>query len=68
MVPLTLLHIGLLQHTRTHVDSQGSVGRDESVKGAKIDAMETIRGDEEALSVGLDDQAVNAAKVELMGS
>ena len=66
-VMLTASHTGQHQHTRPHADSQGSVGRDEVIQGAKIDPLGTVKGDEEAVAGGIDDEAVDAARIEPMG-
>ena len=61
--------LGQYQHTAPHADSQGVVGRDETVQGAKIEPLEGGLANQTAIkSSGLDDEAVDSARVAPMGS
>ena len=60
---------GQYQHPEPHADSQGSVGREEVIQGAKIDPLAggpDLEGGERAKS-GLDDENVDASRISPLG-
>ncbi len=66
---LTTAHIaGQGQHTAPHADSQGVIGRDNTIQGAKLEPLKSSTSSETSAAQGLDDEAVDAARIDPMGS
>ncbi|OCL12801.1 hypothetical protein AOQ84DRAFT_311557 [Glonium stellatum] len=59
---------GQYQHPAPHANSQGVVGRDNVLQGAKIAPMEGEYQKADRESQGLDDEAVDGARINPMGS
>jgi len=58
---------GQYQHTEPHAQSGGVVGGDETVSGAKIDPLANESDAATRKNPGLDDETVDASRVEPMG-
>ncbi|EKG13187.1 hypothetical protein MPH_09659 [Macrophomina phaseolina MS6] len=58
---------GQYQHPAPHADSQGVVGRDGAFAGAKIEPLEGKQGATVGKSPGLDDEAVDGARINPLG-
>ncbi|KAF2093532.1 hypothetical protein NA57DRAFT_61238 [Rhizodiscina lignyota] len=59
---------GQYQHPEAHADSQGVVGREDVIQGAKIDPLEQAPGMKSApVKGGLDDENVDASRINPMG-
>ncbi|KAB2574545.1 hypothetical protein DIS24_g113 [Lasiodiplodia hormozganensis] len=58
---------GQYQHPAPHANSQGVVGRDDVLAGAKVAPLEGKHGETIAKTAGLDDEAVDAARIAPMG-
>jgi len=58
---------GQYQHPEPHADSQGVVGRDETIHGAKIEPLEGGRNTSTSKQPGLDDEQVDASRISPMG-
>ena len=56
--------IGQYQHTAPHADSQGSVGRDDTIAGSKITPLEREQGSHtpQLKNPGLNDELVDSAR------
>ena len=50
-----------------HANSQGVVGRDETIQGAKIEPLEGRRGEATSKQSGFDDEQVDASRINPMG-
>lgn len=59
--------IGQYQHPEPHADSQGVVGRDETIAGAKIDPLAGKNKQAETELPGLDDENVDSSRIPPMG-
>lgn len=59
--------LGQYQHPAPHADSQGVVGRDEAIQGAKIDPLSGKENVSTTKSTGLDDEQVDASRINPMG-
>lgn len=55
---------GQFQHPAPHADSQGVVGRDEAIQGAKIEPLEGNPTKGTAKSTGLDDEQIDSARIQ----
>jgi hypothetical protein len=60
-------NLGQYQHPEPHADSQGVVGRDEAIQGAKIEPLEGGRGTTTSKQPGLDDEHVDASRINPLG-
>ena len=58
---------GQYQHTASHADSQGVVGRDETVQGSKIEPLTGKENETQRKGEGLDDENVDASRVAPLG-
>jgi len=58
---------GQYQHPESHADSQGVVGRDGVISGAKIDPLVAQANQATRKNEGLDDEQVDASRVEPLG-
>ena len=64
---LTVRLTGQYQHTAPHADTQGVVGRDEAVQGAKIEPLSGKEYETQLKGEGLDDEHVDASRVAPLG-
>ncbi len=58
---------GQYQHPEPHADSQGVVGREGVLHSTKIEPLEGKRNEATEKSTGLDDEQVDAARVQPLG-
>ncbi|KAI0147906.1 hypothetical protein F4776DRAFT_287957 [Hypoxylon sp. NC0597] len=58
---------GQQQHTAPHADSQGVVGTDENIGKTKIQPLESGVNESQPPRTGLDDEAVDAARINPLG-
>ena len=63
-----LLQQGQYQHTAPHADSHGVVGTDEVIQGAKLEPLEGQGHQATQKSEGVDDESVDTARIEPVGS
>ncbi|KIV79581.1 hypothetical protein PV11_07132 [Exophiala sideris] len=58
---------GHYKHPAPHADSHGVVGRDETIQGAKLEPLEGKGSEPTSKSTGLDDEEVDASRINPLG-
>ncbi|MCJ1388686.1 hypothetical protein MMC18_001535 [Xylographa bjoerkii] len=59
---------GQYQHTAPHADSHGVVGTDETIQGSKLEPLERQGHEATEKSGGINDESVDTARIEPVGS
>jgi hypothetical protein len=65
---MRLTNLGQGQHTAAHANSQGVIGRENALQGAKLEPLDSNVDPGNPVTQGLDDEAVDSARIDPMGT
>ena len=63
-----MIILGQSQHTAPHADSQGVIGRESTLQGAKLEPLNSNTDSGKSVTQGLDDEAVDPVRIDPLGS